>query len=255
MRETIALLFYSGAAASLLSFCLSLFKMKKAVSIFLTLAVILMVVSCTIRIILNWPLVTLFQEAYVISSVTGMITIFIVFILKKEKLLLPLVGLTASVSVFTVFFPGDIYVSFLKTNTVFAHLYSVLTSGARAAYLISFAISMYAIIAENENSSIQSLLRYNTNLIIAGFAMQSIGMFSGAMWSFVGWGNPVQWQSQIFLGMAGLWFYYSWYLHLKIGRKSEGNLLFRSSAAGGFLTIIFTYLPETGNFAIPEVLR
>ncbi len=251
MRGNISLLFLAGSVICSLSFLVSFIRSGRVRNYIFAGGVLCTSVSCIIKIILNWPLVTLFQESYLISAACGIISIYMIFFTGFERVTLLLTGLTASVSLFSAFFPADIYVSFIKTNTIFAHIFSVFSSGARAAYMVSFVLALYGVFGKNEESFKSNLLRFNTNLIIAGFAMQCIGMFSGAMWSFVGWGNPVQWQSHIFLAMAGVWFYYSWYLHLKIGRKTENSKLFKAALLGGLLTILFTYIPDTGKFAIP----
>jgi|GEM_PF-5396964 len=254
MRENLSLLFFAGAVICLISFLISFIKTGRLRDFIFAGGVICMFISCLLKIVLNWPLVMLFQESYLISLICGFISVYVIFFKKFEKINLLLICCTVSVSLFSAFFPGDIFVSFVKTNTIFAHIFSVLSSGARAVYIVSFSLALYGVFGNNNDSFKSILLSFNTNLIIAGFSMQCIGMFSGAMWSFVGWGNPVQWQSHIFLAMAGVWFYYSWYLHLKIGRKTDDCKLFKAALLGGALTILFTYIPDTGNFAIPGVM-
>ncbi len=250
MRENLALLFLSGALLCAIALLIAFFKQRKLRNVVFALGVFIMLMASVVRMYLNWPLVYLFQEAYLISLFCGVISLYLIIFQGMERMALWLTGLTVLISLYTVFFPADIYVSFVKTNSLFAHGFSIFSSAARASYIVALVVAAYGL-TRREKTGGDDLVKLNTNIIIAGFACQSIGMFSGAVWSFAGWGNPVQWQSPIFLGMAGVWFYYSWFLHLKIGRKSEKKSLLGASVLGGILTILYTFLPETGNFFIP----
>ncbi len=250
MRENLALLFLMGALLCTLAFFIAFFQMRKLRNIVFAGGILTMLLASILRIYLNWPLVYLFQEAYLISLFCGVISLYLIVFQGMERMSIWFMGLTAIIATYTCLFPADIYVSFVKTNSIFAHSFSIFSSAARSAYLVSFIVALYGLV-RRDSAHGDELLRLNTNLIIAGFALQSVGMFSGGVWSFAGWGNPVQWQSPIFLGMAGVWFYYSWFLHLKIGNKSAKKSLLGASVLGGVLTMVFTFFPETGNFSIP----
>ncbi len=232
---------------------------KRLRNVFFVLGVGLMSSSYIIRVYYNWPLMGLFQEPYLISLFAAIITLYLYLHAEEEDRIYAVVTGTASViiSFYALLFPGDIYLSFVKTNSIFAHLFSVLSSLARAAYICSGALSLYVLIGGSfsgvriKNSG-QVLIK---NLIIVGFALHSVGMFFGGLWSYAGWGVPVQWESHLFLGIAGVWFFYSFYLHLHLAGRVKHKSLSLAASLGGILVFIFTFLPETGKLRLPELMR
>ena len=248
MKEYIYSTFLIGICFYIISAILGIIKIKKIRNIFFLFGVIMLFVSLVIRIYYNSPLMSLFQESYIVSLCTGIAAIAIYLIPRYKDYSIPVGIIAVLLSLYSYFFPGDIYVSFVNTNSIFAHIFSILSSSARAVYLCSGAAAVYYIVNLKKNKMERANLAIINNLIITGFCLHSAGMFSGGIWSYIGWGAPVQWQSHIFLGMAGIWFFYSWYLHLKLSGNSAKNRLVYSALAGGILVLIFSFLPETGKF-------
>ena len=256
MKGLIYNLFLSGCILYFPAIVAAMAGWKRLRNLFYLAAVALVFLSAVVRVYYNWPLLCLFQEPYLISLFVAIITLYL-YARKDERSVVAAGILSVAISIFTLLFPGDIYTSFVKTNSLFAHLFSVLSSLARAAYMCSAALSLWMLIAGtfsgNEiKGSGQVLIK---NLIIAGFALHSVGMFFGALWSYAGWGIPVQWESHLFLGMAGVWFFYSFYLHLHLAGRVKRESLSLAASLGGILVFIFTFLPDTGKLRLPELMR
>jgi hypothetical protein len=255
MRELISNYFLAGTAFYLLSAVLAVISMTKTRNIFFVMGTAAVLASAALRIYYNLPLICLFQEPYIIVFFAGFITIYLYLFKRDSGLCVYAGGATVVLSLYTLIFPGDIYMSFAKTNSLFAHGYSLFSSLARALYLCTGAMALRGIVRTVSREQRVSDNEITGNLIIAGYCIHSLGMFSGGLWSYVGWGTPVQWQSHIFLGMAGVWFYYSWHLHLKLSLGPGKARLSYSTLGGGIVTFIFSFLPETGKLSIPWIVR
>lgn len=256
MKECIFLSFVAGTIFYLLSATLAAFRFTKIRNIVFLTGTAAMLLSLSLRVYYNLPLMCLFQEPYIIVFAAGLITIYLFIFKYNDGLYFYSGAIAFLLALVTLFMPGDIYVSFRQTNSLFAHIFSFLSSFARAFYLCAGAMALRTVIkgleAEKFRASDNTL---TGNMIIAGYCLHSVGMFSGGLWSYTGYGNPVQWQSHIFLGMAGVWLYYSWYLHFRLSSGRSSSSLSYSALAGGIVTFIFSFIPDTGKFNIPGIFQ
>lgn len=257
MRALIHNFFLAGCLLYFPAIVAGLIGRKILRNIFFLAAVSFVLLSAVLRLYYNWPLVCLFQEPYLISLFTALTAVFLY--LKMDKKSGIAVGFFAVVlSGFTFLFPGDIYNSFVKTNSLTAHFFSIFSSLARAAYLSSGALGTWCLLRDISPDNVAQESpgrRLVRDLAIAGFTFQSIGIFCGALWSYVGWGFPVQWRSHLFLGLVGVWFYYSFFLHLHLEGGGNRKTILYAASAGGFLVFFFSFLPDTGVFNLRGVLR
>lgn len=212
--------------------------------------------SAALRIYYHWPLMCLFQEPYLISLFAVLIALYY-FLTGDERSGVITGGIAALVAVFAFLFPGDIYASFVKTNSLFASLFSLASSLARAAYLCSGALALgWLWVRLRFPPTLQEQYRRPIGpLIVLGFASQSLGMFCGALWAYVGWGTPIQWESPLLLGMAGVWFWYSFFLHLHLDGGMKHQSVPYVASLGGILAFVFTFLPDTGTFHLQGFMR
>ncbi len=257
MKALVHNLFLAGCLFYLPAVVAALSGWKILRNLFFLAAVVSMLLSAIIRIHYNWPLMCLFQEPYFISLFVALIAVYL-YARKDETSCITMGVFSAALSVFTFLFPGDIYSSFVKTNSLFAHFFSVSSSLARALYLSSGALATRCLLDRVLPGGIaqeplnRGLIK---NLVIAGFAAQSVGIFCGALWSYIGWGFPVQWKSHIFLGMVGVWFYYSFFLHLHLEGGASRKAILYAASAGTFITLFFSFLPDTGIFNFRGFIR
>lgn len=262
MKDLIHNFFLAGCILYAPAIIAGLAGWKKMRNLFFLSAVAFILLSAAVRIYYNWPLMCLFQEPYFISLFIALIALYYLLVGEEERCGiiaggLAAGGLAALLAVFTLLFPGDIYTSFVKTNSIFAYLFSVSSSLARAAYLSSAVLALGFL---SDNIFAGKPLKepaYGSvrNLIIIGFASHSVSMFCGALWSYAGWGAPIQWESRLFLGMVGVWFYYSFFLHLHLEGGASRKTLLYASFAGGLLAFVFTFLPDTGAFCFRGFIR
>ena len=56
------------------------------------------------------------------------------------------------------------------------------------------------------------------NWIIMGFAFATLSIFSGELWSYLGWGTPLVWDDPKILLSLAIWLFYGCYLHLRFMR-------------------------------------
>jgi hypothetical protein len=249
MKALVHNLFFLGCVACIPMAAFAAAGWKTLRNLLYLVAVALFFLSLTARVYYNWPLMCLYQEPYIISLMLMAMPAY--FCARRDRATATVAGaLAIVVSFVTLLFPGDIYVSFVKTNSIFAHLFSATSSFARAAYLCSGAISIWLLLPRNNADSgprTADLNRIN-NLIVAGFAFHTLSMFSGGLWAYCGWGTPIQWESHLLLGMAGVWFYYAWFLHLHLAGSYSRRTMLCATFAGGILTFLFCFLPDTGVF-------
>lgn len=256
MKALIHNLFLFACAACIPAAIFSMLGWRRLRNVIYLVAVSLMLASTAVRIAYNWPLMCLYQEPYLISLLLLLLPIHLYV---KGDISSAIASGTAAVlvSFFSLLFPGDIYVSFVKTNSIFAHLFSLFSSFARAAYFCSAAISIRILLSRANSGAGPSTadLGRTTNLIIAGFALHTLGMFCGGIWAYCGWGTPIQWESHLLLGMAGVWFYYAWFLHLHLAGNYSRRTMLCASFAGGVLTFLFAFLPDTGVFNFQGIIQ
>ena len=76
-------------------------------------------------------------------------------------------------------------------------------------------------------------------------------MFTGEMWSYLGWGTPVVWEDPAITTTMATWFFYICLLHLHL----TGSWTTRSrgiyAAAGALVIFVLNCVPELGPFRWP----
>jgi len=257
MKYLIHNLFLSGCILYAPAIIAGLAGWKKLRNLFFLAAAAFILLSAVVRFYYHWPLTNLFQEPYLITLFVALIALYYLLVGGEERCGMIAGGLASLLAVFTFLFPGDIYTSFVKTNSIFAHLFSISSSLARAAYLSSAVLALGFLPDNIFAGKPLKEAAYGSvrNLIIIGFASHSVSMFCGALWSYAGWGAPIQWESRLFLGMVGVWFYYSFFLHLHLEGGASRKTLLYASFAGGLLAFVFTFLPDTGAFCFRGFIR
>lgn len=153
---------------------------------------------------------------------------------------------------FAVFFPNDFYLPFLKSRTIFSHLFFLSGVMAKACFIIAGirAVDFIRLHGTKRDGQTQKLKKPENRIslknrgrisrwIVWGFAFWTISMFSGEIWSYLGWGSPVVWDDAAILTAMGTWFYYACFLHLHL--QNTWNYKRRAYAAvfGAVLTLIF----------------
>ncbi|MDY0390061.1 MAG: cytochrome c biogenesis protein CcsA [Desulfobulbus oligotrophicus] len=147
-------------------------------------------------------------------------------------------------------FPKDFYLSFLRSDSIFAHAMLFAGTVGRACFLLSIAWStVFFIRSSAEERSV--CMRRALSWAAWGVVFWTLSMFSGEMWSYLGWGTPVVWDDPAILLMMAAWFLYITLLHLHFSRAWGLRARALFFAMGGFAAIVLSLLADFGPFRPP----
>ncbi len=287
---------------AVLFYVLSWFSaVKRQVSIFLLcMGLVANFFSIAGRYYLSFPLMPMYQTPFFLPIFIGLFSIKIIW--NKDKMRVSIISVISCLSIIAVFFPNDFYLPFLKSKTIFSHIFFLSGVMAKACFIIAGVYSIHnlpfykkelyfdrvtntlSMFVERHCNAVQICLmavikkyrksRKNSetreipvnksidtnkkimNWIITGFALWTISMFSGEIWSFLGWGNPVAWDDAAILTTMATWLYYVCFLHLHFVKAFKNYQIKTYAAAfGTILILILNFYPELGIFQIPRINR
>ena len=166
-----------------------------------------------------------------------------------------------------VFSPNDFYLPFLESRTIFSHLFFLPGVVAKACFIIAgiHAIDHIRLRrTDSGNGQAQKVKKsdarvvpgnrnWTSRWIVWGFAFWTISMFSGEIWSYLGWGSPVVWDDAAILTAMATWFYYTCFLHLHLQKMWNSKRRAYAAVFGAVLTLIFNFYPALGNFQFPDL--
>ncbi len=175
-----------------------------------------------------------------VSFALAITTLF--FWQKKERIvLLSLLFLFALV---TLFFPKDFYLPLLRSISPWAHLFFVAGICARALFVAAGARAVVVWWQRGSAPAINAV----TGMVACGYVLLTISMFSGEVWSYLGWGTPIVWQDAAITALIALWFYWGCFLHLHYLRGWRPVTRGAFMVFGGFFTLLCTVIPDMGPF-------
>lgn len=93
-----------------------------------------------------------------------------------------------------------------------------------------------------------SPLFHTTRWIVWGFAFFTLSMFSGELWSYLGWGTPVVWDDPAITTTMAAWFFYICWLHLHLTGAWSARSRSIFAACGAPTVFCLNILPELGPF-------
>ncbi|MGI6639388.1 MAG: cytochrome c biogenesis protein CcsA [Desulfobulbus sp.] len=144
-------------------------------------------------------------------------------------------------------FPKDFYLPFLRSDSPFAHVTLVASAGGRACFVLSIA---WGTVFFSASAAEERVFCMRQALLWAawGFVLWTLSMFSGEMWSYLGWGTPVVWHDPAILLMMAVWFIYIGLLHLHFSRawSLRGRASF--AAVAGLLAVVLSLLADFGPY-------
>jgi cytochrome c biogenesis factor len=153
----------------------------------------------------------------------------------------------------TVLFPKDYYLPFVKSQTLWAHFFFLFGVLGKGCFLVGAAYAMAGLRRGRHRAAAQShgehrqIMRWT----VWGFAFWTLSMFTGEMWSYLGWGTPVVWEDPAITTTMATWFFYICLLHLHL----TGSWTVRSrgvfAAAGAGVIFVLNCIPELGPFRWP----
>jgi hypothetical protein len=125
-------------------------------------------------------------------------------------------GLCFLIGAASVLFPKDFYLPFLKTASTFSHLHLLFTVLGKAALLLAGLWAWADLRLADQGRLAQSR---GQSWLVGGFALWTLCLFAGEMWSYQGWGIPVVWDDAVIVCFMATWFYYIGVLHLHLTRS------------------------------------
>jgi ABC-type uncharacterized transport system permease subunit len=176
-----------------------------------------------------------------------------------------LLGFSVLVSLLAVFFPKDFYLPFLKSQTLWSHLFLLLATAGKGCFLAAAARALAILIPQNKTREDKHAATAknlhgpatrpadrHTNspflLTVWGFALFTLSMFAGELWSYRGWGSPVAWEDPAITTIMATWFFYIGLLHLHLTGAWSPKSRNICTAAGAGIIIVFNVLPDLGPF-------
>ena len=155
-------------------------------------------------------------------------------------------GLTA------LLFPKDFYLPFLRSATIWSHIFLVTGIVAKACLLMAAIKALvFLIYRDKEKPAPQQTLASAMPWALWGFVCLTLSMFSGEVWSYLGWGTPVVWHDPAITTVMAIWFYWIALLHLHYTKSWDRNQRAIFMVVGGLLVLIFACHPEMGPFRLP----
>ena len=153
-------------------------------------------------------------------------------------------GLTLFLAVAAFLFPKDFYLPFLKSNTPASHLFFLFKTLGQACFLFSAAWAWAGLLSGKPQ---QFWLRW----AVWGFAFWTLCMFSGMLWSYLGWGSPVVWGDAAITLIMATWFFYISLLHLHLTGTWTAQARAAYAASGAFVVVTLSFVPDLGPLRWP----
>ncbi|ACL05739.1 cytochrome c assembly protein [Desulfatibacillum aliphaticivorans] len=232
-------------AAALSSFL----SVKTLAKSFVGLGFLLAGISCILRLVKWHPLLALYQAPYFAVWAFAGICLFRPFAGDKERRLFFVI--LAALSLLALFFPKDHYLPFLQTRTVFAFLFMLLGAGARACFFAAAGIAGAWLLSPEGERPAKTVKASWRKWTVWGFALFTASMFSGELWSYLGWGAPIVWEDPAVIAGMVVWFYYALFLHLDLLRFFETHRIAWAAVFGAVVAFAFACLPDMGRLFPP----
>lgn len=168
-----------------------------------------------------------------------------------ERILLALIVLLAGTA---LCFPKDFYLPFLKSKTLLSHSFLWFGLVGKGCFAVSATWALTALPLCWSTSCGQRLtdtMHHCHRWAALGFALWTVSMFSGELWSYLGWGTPVVWEDPALTLTMAAWFFYACYLHLHLTRSWNPAARALYASLGGLAIIALTCVPDFGPFRVP----
>ncbi len=245
--QIITILYLLGFGASLLT------KRKQALFWFVIPAILVHLYLVYLRYLLSWPLLPMYMSSLTVPLLLGIFWMLPTSDRVPERqqntyhrLLLLFCLVWAGLS---LCFPKDFYLPFIKSNTLLAHFFLLTNIIGKACLLCCAAWGMVSLTKGSQDQK-RICITQSFHWSVWGFVFWTISMFSGELWSYLGWGTPVVWEDAVLTTSMAAWFYYGCFLHLHLTRTWKiGHRAWFASF--GLVILLFGILPDLGPVRSP----
>ena len=214
-----------------------------------------------------WPMMPMYLSGVALPFCLGLIAMGISGDLTGRRWLILrlLITLSALLALAAAFFPKDFYLPFLKSATVWSHLFLWFGVIGKAFFLVSAIWAISALWSDQFNlrcgyptdmkkRKTNNKDRMNRDLHISfhwtvwGFAFWTLSMFAGELWSYLGWGTPVVWDEPAITTTMATWFFYICLLHLHLTGSWSARARGLYTASGALVVLVLNCVPDFGPF-------
>ena len=148
-----------------------------------------------------------------------------------------------------VFFPKDFYLPFPRSLSIWAHIFLVFGIIAKGLLLYGGILPLASLLcAEDRQQRLNDSIARPMKYIIWGYGFLALSMFSGEIWSYLGWGTPVVWHDAAITTIIALWFYWTCFLHLHYMKRWTARKRMIFMVICGLLVLILGAHPDMGPF-------
>jgi len=243
--------FLLAALFYLLSFFATLANKKNLTAVLLVGGLLANLCSVYFRCRQAWPMLPLYQAPFFLPLFFGVISVKVAWKdhATRKNILLILSGL----SWLAAFFPNDHYLPFLHFKSILAHLFFLFGITGRAFFLLSGILAWQILKQRKEEGSEGFTLKDVRRSVIWGYFFLTLSIFSGAIWSYLGWGLPIVWDDPAITTAMAAWLYYSLYLHLHLISFTTVKSRPWFALFGAVWVTVFSWLPDMGRFMVPII--
>jgi hypothetical protein len=230
-------------------------RKNTVVLLFLLPAVIINIIGGTVRYIPAWPMLPMHLGPVLLPAFLGLMYLLQGAGRKNSgparKSLLAM-GAVAAMAV--VLFPKDFYLPFIKSQTLAAHFFLLFGTLGKACFLAGSAWALEDLLGKKHSGDTNrqtSAAGRSFHFSAWGFCFWTLSMFSGELWSYLGWGTPIVWDDPAITGVMATWFFYICLLHLHL--TGTWSLRSRSAyaAIGALVIAVLNIYPDLGPFRWP----
>jgi hypothetical protein len=246
-----------AALLYLLAFLVEILPHRKnaAVLLFLLPALIINASGAAVRYIPAWPMMPMYLSPALLPVFLGFFHLLPVggrgtgAVARKAIL-----AMCSAISMAVVFFPKDFYLPFIKSQTLAAHFFLLFGTLGKGCFLAGSAWAMEDLLAKNRNGDANrpsSAAGRSFHWNAWGFCLWTLSMFSGEIWSYLGWGTPVVWDDPAITGVMATWFFYICLLHLHLTGTWSVRSRSTYAAIGALAIAVLNIYPDLGPFRWP----
>ena len=227
-----------------------------------------------------WPMLPMYLGPVALPLVLGALAAFLGNASgpDRQRVRRAILILTVIVCLAAMLFPKDYYIPFIKSQTPAAHLFFWFGIAGRGCLLVAAAWAMAGLIVRNGESerggsgegqfppsvSVSPDLPLSDSphppvspsslsmrWTVWGFAFWTLSMFSGELWSYLGWGTPVVWDEPAITTTMATWFFYVCLMHLHLTGTWTARGRCAYAAAGALVVLGLSVVPELGPLRWP----